>query len=325
MTINAQPKHLPLISLVIPVFNEEPNIETLHTEISRVADSLVDEYRFEFLFTDNCSTDRTFELLLERSEADHRIRVLRFSRNFGFQRSILTGYTNARGEAAIQLDADLQDPPSLIPQMLEKWHQGYDVVYGVRRKRKENPALSVARNLFYRLVDSISEHGAPRGAGDFRLVSRRVLDVLTKIEGSVPYIRGTISEIGFKQVGIVYDRDPRRAGASKFSLGKLVSFAMDAIINQSTLPLKISGYVAALIGTLSMLAIVVYGALYTINGSNWPTGFATLALLVLVSMFINSLFFAVIGAYIGQMYLQAKGLPISIIDQTIDHNKDNQP
>lgn len=310
---------LPLISLVIPVFNEEPNIEPLHTEISRVADSLSNEYRFEFLFTDNCSTDRTFEILAARSHVDHRIRVLRFSRNFGFQRSILTGYVNARGEAAIQLDADLQDPPSLIPQMLDKWRKGYDVVYGVRRKRKESAALSFARNIFYSVVDSISEHGAPRGAGDFRLVSRRVLDVLTKIRGSVPYIRGTISEIGFKQTGIIYDRDARRSGVSKFNFVKLLSFALDAIINQSTLPLRLSGYAAVIIGILSLLGIALYVGLYALSGTSWPTGFATLTLLILISMFMNALFFAVIGAYVGQLYTRAKGLPVSIIDQTIDH------
>lgn len=311
----------PLISLVIPVFNEELNIKPLHEEISRVATSLEDEYRFEFLFTDNCSTDRTFELLVERAEQDNRIRVLRFSKNFGFQRSILTGYLNARGEAAIQLDADLQDPPALIPEMLAKWRAGHDVVYGIRRKRKENRLLTAARNIFYGLVDSISESGAPRGAGDFRLVSRRVLNVLGAIKGSIPYIRGTISEIGFKQTGIVYDRDARRAGSSKFKLGKLIAFALDAIVHQSTLPLRISGYVAAAIGMFSLLGILGYVILYLTNGAAWPTGFATLALLILVSMLMNAAFFAVLGAYVGQIYQSNKGLPVSVIDSVVDYRE----
>lgn len=320
MTQPFSPDARPLISLVIPVFNEEPNIAPLHTEIARVADSLQNDYRFEFLFTDNCSTDRTFEILAERAETDHRIRVLRFSKNFGFQRSILTGYLNARGDAAIQLDADLQDPPTLVPQMLEKWREGYDVVYGIRRKRKEHPALNAARKVFYGLIDSISESGAPRGAGDFRLVSRRVLEALRSIKGSIPYIRGTISEIGFKQTGLVYDREARRAGASKFNIAKLIAFALDAIIHQSTMPLRISGYAAALIGALSLVGIAIYAALYITSGSTWPTGFATLALLILVSMLMNAAFFAVMGAYIAQIYQTNKGLPVSIVESVVDHS-----
>jgi len=312
----------PLISLVIPVFNEEPNIDRLYAEINRVADSLRDVYRFEFLFTDNRSVDRTFEKLAELSQDDRRIRVIRFSRNFGFQRSILTGYLNARGDAAIQLDADLQDPPALIPDMLEKWRAGYDVVYGVRRRRKENPILSWMRDVFYAMIDTISETGSPRGAGDFRLISRRVLDVLHSFKGSTPYIRGTISEIGFAQIGIPYDRDERRAGQSKFKLKKLISFAADAIVHQSTLPLRLSAYIAGMIAVLSLCGILAYAALYIARGETWPTGFATLALLILLSTFMNACFFAILGAYIGQIHQSGKGLPISIPDQVIDHPSD---
>lgn len=316
---------LPLISLVIPVFNEELNIGPLYAETTKVIDSLEDRYRFEFVFTDNCSSDRTFEVLSELADSDERIRVIRFSRNFGFQRSILTGYLSARGEAAIQLDADLQDPPSLIPQMLEKWREGYEVVYGIRRKRKEHPVLSASRKLFYGIISSISENGAPQGAGDFRLISRRVLNVLAEIKGSVPYIRGTISDIGFKQTGIIYDRDQRQAGTSKFSFSKLVGFALDAIVHQSTLPLRLSAYTAVLVGSLSLIAIVVYLVLYVMNGSTWPTGFVTLTILILLSLFMNAFFFAVIGAYIGQLHLNAKGLPISVVDRVIDHGAHQAP
>lgn len=310
---------LPLVSLVVPVLNEAANIPRLIPALQKIAAGLEGQYRFEYVFTDNCSTDETFELLANEAAKDKRIRVFRFSRNFGFQRSILTGLLSAQGDAAIQLDADLQDPPELIPEMLAAWQKGYDVVYGIRRRRKENVFINGCRRFFYWFVDKISDHPLPRDAGDFRLISRRVMDILTNIKGSVPYIRGTISEIGFPQIGIPYDRSERLAGESKFRFLSLVRFAIDAMLHQSTLPLRLAGFIAIFISIISMLLLVYFGWRYIQVGQSWPSGFASLAFLILVSMIMNAFLMAIIGAYISMIYNAQKGFPISIIDQKIDH------
>lgn len=308
-----------LISIVIPVYNEEPNIDNLIPRIAAVADSLLDKYDFEFIFTDNCSEDNTFGKLAEWAEREKRIRVFRFSRNFGFQRSILTGFLKTRGEAAIQLDADLQDPPELIPEMLEKWEEGYEVVYGIRRKRKESLFLNLGRKFYYWLVDAISdEMPVARDAGDFRLISSKVINVLRNIRGNIPYIRGTIAEIGFAQTGIPYDRDARTEGESKFRPLKLISFALDGLVHQSTLPLRLSAFFGMGVGLAGIVFIGVLLFRYFVAGEDWPAGFATLSILIMLTMMMNAFFFAIIGEYIGRLYGSNKGMPVSVVDQVIE-------
>ncbi len=214
MTHTAQSR--PLISIVVPVFNEELNIGPFYETVSRQIEPLSGVYDFEFVFTDNHSTDATFTLLRELTQRDQRVHAYRFSRNFGYQRSIMTGYSRARGDAAIQLDVDLQDPPELIGRFLEEWRGGADVVYGIRTKRQEPWLINIQRVLFYRLIDRLSEEKIPVDAGDFRLISRRVIDLLKSFDDAQPYLRGTIATLGFKQVGIPYNRNARVRGESKF-------------------------------------------------------------------------------------------------------------
>ncbi len=215
----------PLISIVLPAYNEELNIRPLFERLRPILAQLSDRFRFEFVVTDNHSTDRTFAVLQEVAAGDPRVRVFRFSRNFGFQRSILTGYMQCRGDAAIQLDVDLQDPPELIPVFLDKWQAGADVVYGIRIKRSEGRVITFARSLFYRLIDLLSEDKLPVDAGDFRLISRRVIDIVCAYRDANPYLRGTIATLGFEQVGVSYARSARKFGESKFPFSKLLSRA----------------------------------------------------------------------------------------------------
>lgn len=309
-----------LISIIVPVYNEETNIPSLLERLSALHKTLEKQYDMEFVFTDNCSTDRTFELLAEHGLKDKRIRVFRFSRNFGFQRSILTGFLRARGDVAIQLDADLQDPPELIPDFLEQWENGYDVVYGIRKKRQEGRLITFTRKVYYKLLNAISDYPVAADAGDFRLISRRVIEVLRSMQSEIPYIRGTISEIGFPQVGIPYDRDARTSGESKFRLFKLIGFALDGFIHQSSLPLRLSAYFG--MGTAGVGAIFLIRYIYKFftSGPDWPAGFATLTFLMVFTIISNAIFFAIIGEYLGRIYKRGKGLPITIIDQTIDHH-----
>jgi dolichol-phosphate mannosyltransferase len=227
----------------------------------------------------------------------------------------MTGYSRAMGDAAIQLDVDLQDPPELIGQFLAEWREGADVVYGIRTKRKEPWIISIQRVLFYRLIDRLSEEKIPVDAGDFRLISRRVIDLLKSFEDAQPYLRGTIATLGFKQVGIPYNRNARVRGESKFPFSKLVSLAMDGILNHSVVPLRLSTYFGLAVSAITLISILGYAVAKIIFGSQWPAGFATLAALILASISINAMLLGIIGEYLGRMYRQLKRQPLTIIEE----------
>ena len=307
-----------LISICVPVFNEERNIEPLYAALIPVMQQVDDRYDFELLFTDNHSTDRTFDVLTDLASRDPRVRAIRFSRNFGFQRSIFTAYSNARGDAAVQIDCDLQDPPPLILEFLAKWETGYLVVYGIRTSRQEHWWMNATRKIFYRLIDSLSEDPLPHDAGDFRLLDRRVLNELLKFEDFQPYLRGTIATLGFEQVGVPYARAERERGESKFSFGQLLGLALDGILNHSVVPLRVATYLGLLISVVTFLGIVSYGIGRAVLGKDWPPGFATIVILILGSLSLNALFLGVIGEYLGRIYRQVKRRPLTIVERELN-------
>lgn len=310
----------PLISIVCPVFNEEPNIHPFYQAITAQAHRLSARFRFEFVFTDNHSSDRTFDLLHDLAQTDPRIRVFRFSRNFGYQRSIMTGYANALGDAAIQLDCDLQDPPDLIETFLDHWLDGAEVVYGIRVQRQEGRSINLARTAFYRLVDRLSEDQIPVDAGDFRLISRRIIHILRSFDDAQPYLRGTIAALGFRQDGIPYARSARVRGESKFPFSKLVSLAVDGILNHSVVPLRVSIYFGLFVSALTLLLLLGYSIAKLVFRSEWPAGFATLAALILASISINAMLLGVIGEYLGRLYTQSRRRPLTIVERSINHD-----
>jgi dolichol-phosphate mannosyltransferase len=307
-----------LISLIVPVFNEEENIFPLYEAVAPIINECSDRYDFELVFTDNHSTDSTFEKLTELSRHDRRVRVFRFSRNFGYQKSILTGYLKARGDALIQLDCDLQDPPELIPEFLKHWENGCAVVYGVRQSRRESAALHFARKLFYRLANYLSEDDLPVDVGDFRLIDRKVVNVLRQVDDAQPYLRGMIAAMGFKQHGIKYDRRGRERGASNFSFTDLVGLALDGILNHSIVPLRLATYFGIIITVVTLFSISGYVIGKLLLGLDWPAGFTTLTVLVLAGISVNALFLGIIGEYLGRIYQQVKRKPLVIIETEID-------
>lgn len=308
-----------LISICVPVFNEESNIEPLILRLGKLADKLQDKYRFEFLFTDNHSEDETYNRLNELATGDTRIRVIRFSRNFGFQRSILFNYLNARGEAAIQIDCDLQDPPEMIEEFLEYWEQGYKVVYGVRRDRpNESPLLFGMRKFFYTLLDKISDHPIPRNAGDFRLVDRCVLEELTKISPYQPYLRGAIATFGYKQIGVTYDRSARERGVSKFSFIDLLRLAIDGIVSHSINPLRVATYAGFGSFMLAILGGIYYLVAKLFVVDSWPEGLASSSILMLFSIGLNGMFLGLIGEYISRMYRMMLGGSFVLVESKVD-------
>ncbi|MBI4432110.1 MAG: glycosyltransferase family 2 protein [Candidatus Omnitrophica bacterium] len=306
-----------MLSIVIPVYNVEQNIPLFYEKTKAVLSSLP-EFDYEFVFTDNRSTDGSFLLLKQLAARDSRVKVARFSRNFGYQKSIFTAYCLASGDAVIQMDCDLQDPPELILDFVKKWKQGYEVVYGIRRTRREGWLLGRIRRIFYRLIDFLSDDGLPHDAGDFRLVSRKVVDQLRKLYDASPYIRGTIAAFGFNQTGIEYDRLARQHGESKFRLGSLMALAMDGILNHSLVPLRLASFTGFLIAGGLVIYLGILLAIKFLFHQEWPAGFITLSVLILISITLNAIFLGIIGEYLGRVYRQVKNQPMTIIDEAVN-------
>jgi len=306
-----------LISVIIPVFNEENNVRRAYSEVCRVFNEM-GHYDLEILFTDNHSTDRTLEILTEIASTDHRIKVVRFARNFGFQNSVLTGYRLVSGAAAFQLDCDLQDPPRMFPDFLRLWESGHDVVVGVRRKREESPLIQIGRKAYYRLIQRFSEDNLIPDGGDFRLVDRAVLDQLRRIHEAYPYTRGLTSSLAKRQIGIPIDRDRRQFDKSKFPLRRMFSFAMDGFLAHSVFPLRLASYVGFVIAILLFLLGLGFTAAKLLVGSRWPSGFASLAVLVALGTSLNAIFIGIIGEYVGRIYGQVRHRPNAIVETTIN-------
>ncbi len=309
-----------LLSVLIPVFNEEQNIIPCYTAVVEALKAVSDEFDFEIIFTDNHSKDKTFEVLQELAKSDQRIKVARFSKNFGFQKSILCAYRLAKGDIAVQLDVDLQDSPSLIPMMINYWKQGYQVVYGVRKQRKESWFMNTQRKIFYRLINYLSEDNLPLDAGDFRLVDRTVLNQLKTLNDASPYLRGTITSYGFNQIGFEYERNKRERGETNFTFKSLILLGLDGIMNHSVIPLRIATVVGLITSLITTILIGVYVAGKFLYGYEWPRGFTTLTVLILLSISMNALFLGIIGEYIGRIFKQVKNNNPVIIERSIGLN-----
>jgi len=314
----------PLISVLIPVFNEEKNIRPAFDAVTAQFEKMQEEYRLEIIFSDNHSTDGTERELEKLSAENSNVKVIRLARNFGFQRSVLTAYRYASGAAAIQIDCDLQDPPEIFPAFLEKWKAGHDVVVGIRRKREESWLLRTGRRLFYRLVTAISDDNIVDNAGDFRLVDRSAINRLAKIHDARPYTRGLVSSLAARQTGVEYDRQARKFESSKFPLRRLLGFATDGIVSHSLFPLRLASVVGFAIFLFSLVVALYYILAYLIADQAWPAGFATVVILLLMSLGLNAMFIGIVGEYVGRIYDQVRERPLSIVEHTINFESEKQ-
>lgn len=310
-------KDLPLISICIPVLNEGENIFPLYSRIHSVTQGLVNEFSFEFIFSDNQSTDDTWEKITSISSKDHRIKAIKFTTNVGFQESILANFAHASGLAMIQIDADLQDPPELIHDFINNWRKGYKVVYGIRTSRRENPIFHLIRKLGYQIISKLSDHPIPKDAGDFRLIDREVRDKLLQSKTPRPYLRGMIASLGFPEKGIEYSRAERKANTSKFPLRRVFKLGFDGLVNHSSWPLRFSTFsgIAILIG--SLLLSCYYFVLKLFN-RDLPQGLASIHILVLFGIGMNALFLGIIGDYLNRIYLIVRNEPRYSIQETIN-------
>jgi glycosyltransferase involved in cell wall biosynthesis/RimJ/RimL family protein N-acetyltransferase len=315
-------KNNELITLVIPARNEEENIPYLEKAVTEATALL--PYNFEFIVVDNRSTDRTGELIKELCRRDPRWKYIRFSRDFSVEASIAAGYHFARGSAIILLYSDLQDPPSVIPRFLEKWKEGYEVVYGVRTVREGDPAWrNFMAKLAYRIIAIMAEVQIPVDTGDFRLIDRKVRDALENVGEYNRYMRGLIAWLGFKQTGIIYERSPRQAGVSKGPFWYIFFIAVNAITSFSMKPLRLFLLMGSIITVLSFIAILIYLLVYLFG--NTVAGLITLVLLSFLAIGLNSIGIGILGEYIGRIYFETKKRPIYVVDEMIGFNNPLSP
>jgi dolichol-phosphate mannosyltransferase len=303
-----------LISVVVPVFNETEVIDTLYARVKKVLNSL-DANGHEIIFVDDGSQDDSYRKLVALAGADADVRVIKFSRNFGHQIAITAGIDFARGDAVVIIDADLQDPPEVIVQFIQKWREGYDVVYGIREKREgESISKLLTAAIFYRFLKAFTKIDIPVDVGDFRLMSKRAVKHFRGLREKDRFVRGLVSWIGFKQTGVYYARDKRHAGETKYPYRKMIKFALDGITSFSSVPLKLAtwlGYMASLLAFLYALSVFVQKALgYTVQG--W----ATIMVGVLFLGGVQLICLGIIGEYIGRIFNEIKPRPMYLIEET---------
>jgi len=307
---------LPLVSVVVPCFNEEEMVSEIHRRLAALADSRPTE-RFELLFVNDGSRDNTLECLKKAAASDARVRVVSFARNFGHQLAVTAGIDHAQGDAVVLIDADLQDPPEVIGEMIDRWREGYQVVYGVRTERQgESIFKRATAHLFYRLLGQLSDTPIPLDTGDFRLMDRVVADVLRAMPERDRFIRGLVSWVGFRQFALPYKREERFAGATKYPLRKMIRFASDGMVSFSVKPLKLAITVGTISAGLACVGIiwVFAGRLLT---SNWVPGWTATIIAILFLGGIQLLCTGLLGEYVGRIYMQSKGRPLYVVGETL--------
>lgn len=304
------------ISVVIPVFNEEDSLPELFKRLSSLNDSRPDDYQFEFVLVNDGSSDNSLNLILNQVEKHSSFKVLSFSRNFGHQAALLAGITYAKGDAVVAMDADLQDPPEIIHELIAQWESGSDVVYAERRQRNgESIFKKASAAMFYGLIDWLSETDLPRNVGDFRLMDRRIVNLLIELPEKSLYLRGLVAWVGFKQTSVLYDRDSRYAGETKYSLNKMVNLATDALISFSERPLRIVTRLGFLVTMAAFFLLGFFLVTYIWGSDNQVHGWLSMIFAVLFLGGIQLICLGIVGEYISRIYRESKGRPLFIVDE----------
>jgi dolichol-phosphate mannosyltransferase len=313
-------RRLELLSVVAPVYNEEATIAEFHR---RVASTLAGQ-RFELVLVDDGSRDESAAALARLAEEDPRVRIVSLSRNFGHQAALTAGLDHARGDAVVMMDSDLQDPPEVITELLGRWREGADVVYAVRRDRPGETRLKLATaNWFYRLFSRLAQIDLTPNAGDFRLLDRRALDALSTLRERNRFLRGMTVWVGFNQTAVAYDRDPRTAGETKYTLRRMLRFSLDAISSFSNVPLQLATVFGFIFSAVAFLAIPVAIG-FKIAGQFVP-GITTVLLVVLLLGGIQLITVGIIGEYLGRVYEEVKGRPLYVVRERLNFSPGEAP
>jgi dolichol-phosphate mannosyltransferase len=312
-----------LVSVVVPCYNEEAVIETTHDRLREVLESEPIEY--EILYVDDGSQDNTLDLLRKLHEQDERVEVVSLSRNYGHQVAITAGTDYAQGDAVVVIDADLQDPPEVIPRMIEKWRSGVDVVYGKRKLREGENAFKLwTAKAFYRFINRISGVDIPLDTGEFRLMDRQVVEAFLKMPERDRFVRGMVSWLGFEQEPVEYERAPRHAGETKYPLSEMVEFATDGILSFSTAPLKIATWAGFLASGLSVLGII-YALALRLFTDIWVPGWTALFISVLFLGGLQLISLGIIGEYVGRIYGETKRRPLYLVQDHLESGRFEKP
>ncbi len=315
-----------MISIVIPIYNEEENLQNLYTRLTNAAPSWKEDY--EIVLIDDGSRDSSLTMMRVMAEKDSHVRVIKLSRNFGHQPAISAGIQEAKGDAIIIMDGDLQDPPEELHRFLDKWREGYEVVYAVRTKRKEGFFKKLAYSSFYRIMAAISDIEIPLDSGDFCVMDRKVVNVLVHdMPEQIRFIRGMRAYAGFKQIGVTYERAERAAGEVKYTFKKLVQLALDGLFGFSSFPLRLSTYLGISIAIPSLI-IGVFFLVHRLFGfkvfGHTPEETPGLASLAVGMFFLGGVMLTmlgIIGEYISRIYIEVKKRPFFVIDEIIEKKK----
>jgi len=307
-----------LLSVIVPCKNEEAVLRETHSCLVGVLQQLF--AAFEIIYVDDGSTDSTFDLLREIRGTDNRVRIVKLSRNFGHQIATTAGLEHASGDAVVLIDADLQDPPEVIPLMVEQWRNGFDVAYGLRTERDGETLFKLwTARAFYRFINRLSAVPIAVDTGDFRLMDRKVVNALLRMPEQDRFLRGMINWLGFRQVGVPYRRAARRAGETKYPLLKMVRFAMDGIASFSVLPLRMATWLGFSASAVAM-ALILYATFVHAFTSKWVTGWTSLFIAVLFVGGAQLICLGIIGEYVGRIYGETKRRPLYFVQELVGFN-----
>src|SRR5579883_523047 len=308
----------PVLSVVVPLYNEAGNVAPLLARLGEVLDGLRDRTDYEIVLVDDGSTDATAAAVRAEMQRRRNVVFVRLSRNFGHQLAATAGLEIAVGDAVVLMDGDLQDPPELIATFLENWGQGFDVVYAVRRTRPgESRFKLLTARAFYRLINRLTKISIPMDTGDFRLMSRRVVDALRRSPERNRFLRGMVSWVGFNQTAVEYDRDPRYTGSTKYPLGKMLRFAMDGITSFSDIPLRFASYVGFIVSAVAFIYAITVVAfkLFSLRPPAYTPGWASTIVAVLFLGGGQMMSLGILGEYLGRVYDEVKGRPLYLISE----------
>lgn len=312
----------PVLSVVVPLFNEEGNVAPLVARIVKIVEQLPGTPSYELLLVNDGSRDGTLDAVRAELRARPHLVLIDLSRNFGHQLAATAGIELAQGEAVVLMDGDLQDPPELIAEFVQKWREGNDVVYAVRRTRKgESFFKLLTARLFYRGIKRLTNVNIPVDTGDFRLMSRRVVTALKRVPERHRFLRGLVSWVGYSQVGVEYDRDERHSGVTKYPFSKMMRFAIDGVTSFSDVPLRFASYLGFLSSTIAIVyALIVVGSkLFSIVPPAYTKGWASTIVAVLFLGGVQLITLGILGEYIGRIYDEVKGRPLYLI-RDIEHS-----
>ncbi|KUN73502.1 glycosyltransferase [Streptomyces canus] len=323
VTVEQEPERgRPLISYVLPVYNERDGITAFHTELTAALDSRP-ELDFELVYVNDGSTDGSLELLKGLAERDGRVRVVDFARNFGHQLAITAGLDLARGDAVIVMDTDLQDPPKVSLELVDAWREGAEIVHARRRSRQDSAFKRATAHLYYRVLRSSTDVDIPLDTGDFRLLDRRVADELRRYRERSRFVRGIVASMGYRQTEVAFDRDERFAGETKYPLRKMARLAIDGVTSFSTAPLKMITRLGFVVLALSLLGILYALAMKFFRPEITVSGWTMLMCVVLFLGGTQMLSLGVIGAYIGRIYSEAQGRPLYLVREVVGGDGDH--